>query len=94
MEAFMAQFKAYTKVTAQKAKAKEGTVEKRVRVAGEKERVAGEKVRVAEEKVRVDKEKNELKEWDVLTVDVDSYPEPKRSTLKKMQEKIMKKYES
>ncbi|KAF5764414.1 hypothetical protein HanRHA438_Chr15g0704221 [Helianthus annuus] len=53
----------------------------------ERVRVTGEKVRVADEKVRV-------KEWDILTVDVDSYPEPKRSTLKKMQEVIMKKYQS
>ncbi|KAJ0693094.1 putative Longin domain-containing protein [Helianthus annuus] len=53
----------------------------------ERVRVSGEKVRVADEKVRG-------KEWDILTVDVDSYPEPKRSTLKKMQDDIMKKYQS
>ncbi|MFS7939306.1 hypothetical protein Hanom_Chr05g00450161 [Helianthus anomalus] len=94
MEGLMAQFKTYTEVVAQKAKVKERVAEEGVRVAGEKVRVAGEKVRVAEEKVRVDKEKNKLKEWDIMTTDVESYSEQKRATLKKMQEKIMKKYES
>ncbi|XP_022000647.1 uncharacterized protein LOC110898195 [Helianthus annuus] len=68
MEEFMTQFKTYTEVTTQKAKAKERAVE-------EKARVAGEKLRLADDKVR-------LKEWDILTMDVDNYPEPKRSTLK------------
>ncbi|MFS7995640.1 hypothetical protein Hanom_Chr12g01120301 [Helianthus anomalus] len=94
MEAFMTQFKSYTEVTAQKAKVKERVPEERVRVAGEKVRVAREKVCVTEEKVRVNKEKNELKEWDIMTTDVESYPEQKRAIFKKMQEKIMKKYES
>ncbi|XP_022020012.1 uncharacterized protein LOC110920084 [Helianthus annuus] len=80
MKEFMTQFKTYTEVAAQKAKAKERAVE-------EKARVAGEKLRLADDKVR-------LKEWDILTMDIDNYPEPKRSTLKKLQEDIMKKHQS
>ncbi|MFS7935104.1 hypothetical protein Hanom_Chr05g00399551 [Helianthus anomalus] len=48
------------------------------------------KVRVVEEKVRLNKEKNELKEWEIMTTDVENYSEEKRATLKKMQERIMK----
>ncbi|XP_022041376.1 glutathione S-transferase T2-like [Helianthus annuus] len=80
MEEFMTQFKTYTEVKAQKARAKEQAIE-------EKSRVAGEKLRLSDDKVR-------LKEWEILTMDVDSYPEPKRSTLKKLQNDIMKKHQS
>ncbi|MFS7913371.1 hypothetical protein Hanom_Chr02g00141051 [Helianthus anomalus] len=66
----MTQFKTYTEVTAQKAKAKERAVKERARAAGQKVRVADDKVR--------------LKEWEILTMNVDNYPETKRSTLKKM----------
>ncbi|KAJ0871059.1 hypothetical protein HanRHA438_Chr11g0507851 [Helianthus annuus] len=69
MEAFMAQFKAYTEVTDQKEMVKE--------------HVAEERVRVAEEKVWVDNEKNELKEWEIMKADVESYPEQKTSHFKK-----------
>ncbi|XP_022021916.1 uncharacterized protein LOC110921869 [Helianthus annuus] len=80
MEEFMTQFKTYSKVTAQKAKAKERAVE-------EKAHVSGERLRLADDKVRV-------KEWDILTMDVDNCPEPKCSTLKKLQEDIMKKHQN
>ncbi|KAJ0509526.1 hypothetical protein HanIR_Chr11g0529811 [Helianthus annuus] len=80
MEEFMTQFKTYTEVTAQKARAKEWAID-------EKSRVAGEKLRLFDDKVQ-------LKEWEMLTMDVDSYPEPKRSTLIKLQNDIMKKHQS
>ena len=72
MDAFLAQFKEYTEVTAQKAKVKE---------------------RAVEERARASNERSVQKEWDILTADVDTYPEEKRAALKKLQETIMRKYE-
>ncbi|XP_022024914.1 uncharacterized protein LOC110925260 [Helianthus annuus] len=66
-----------------KAKANERAIKEKSRVAGEKLR---EKVRLSDEKIR-------LKEWEIITMDVDNYPEPKRSMLKKLQTDIMKKYQ-
>ncbi|MFS7956794.1 hypothetical protein Hanom_Chr07g00658741 [Helianthus anomalus] len=80
MEEFMTQFKTYTEVTTQKTKAKEWAIKEKSRVAGEKLQSVGDKVR--------------LKEWDILTMDVDNYPEPKCSTLNKLQEDIIKKHQS
>ncbi|MFS7973069.1 putative glutathione transferase [Helianthus anomalus] len=54
MDEFMAQFKTYTEVTAQKAKAKERAIEEKSRVAGEKLR---EKVRLSDEKIRLSDKK-------------------------------------
>ncbi|KAJ0834050.1 putative glutathione transferase [Helianthus annuus] len=94
MNEFMTQFKTYTEVTAQKAKAKERAIEEKSRLAGEKLRVAGEKIRLFGEKIRLFDEKIRLKEWEILTMDVDNYPEPKRLTLIKLQNDIMKKHQS
>ncbi|KAJ0578472.1 putative glutathione transferase [Helianthus annuus] len=53
MDGFMTQFKTYTEVTAQKARAKERTIEEKSRVVGKKLRVAGEKIRLSDEKIRL-----------------------------------------
>ncbi|XP_022030332.1 uncharacterized protein LOC110931238 [Helianthus annuus] len=44
---------AYTKITAQKARAKERAIKEKSHVAGEKLRVAGEKIRLYDDKVRL-----------------------------------------
>ncbi|MFS8015685.1 hypothetical protein Hanom_Chr15g01359591 [Helianthus anomalus] len=54
MDEFMAQFKVYTEVTAQKAKAKE---------------------REVKEWVRLKKKKNEYKDYEIMTTDINSYSE-------------------
>ncbi|XP_022032368.1 glutathione S-transferase T3-like [Helianthus annuus] len=89
MEEFMENLKMYNEVSAQKTKAKEWVVEEKTRVAEEKLR---EKVRLSNKKIRISDEKIRLKEWEMITMDVDQYPEPKRSMLKKLQNDIMKKH--
>ncbi|KAJ0913510.1 putative No apical meristem-associated domain-containing protein [Helianthus annuus] len=88
MEEFMEHLKTYTDVSAQKAKVKERAVEEKTRVAEEKLR---EKVRLLNKKIRISDEKIRLKDWEIITMDVDEYPEPKHSMLKKLQTDIMKK---
>ncbi|XP_021979646.1 bcl-2-associated transcription factor 1-like [Helianthus annuus] len=68
MEEFMENLKMYNEVSAQKTKAKERAVEEKARVAEEKLR---EKVRLSNEKIRISDEKNRLKEWEMITMDVD-----------------------
>ncbi|KAJ0924630.1 hypothetical protein HanRHA438_Chr04g0150671 [Helianthus annuus] len=80
----------YNDVSAQKTKAKERAVEEKSRVAEEKLR---EKVRLSNEKIRISDEKIRLNEWEIIMMDVDEYPEPKRSMLKKLQTNIMKKHD-
>ncbi|KAJ0754027.1 hypothetical protein HanPI659440_Chr09g0342391 [Helianthus annuus] len=65
MDEFMEQFKTYTDVSAQKAKAKKRVIEEKTRVAEEKLR---EKVRLSNEKIRLSDEKIWLKEWEIITM--------------------------
>ena len=44
-------------------------------------------------RARASNERTVQKEWKILTADVNTYPEEKRVALKKLQEKIMRKYE-
>ncbi|KAJ0565215.1 hypothetical protein HanIR_Chr06g0260141 [Helianthus annuus] len=90
MEEFMEHLKTYNDVSTQKTKAKERAVEEKTRVAEEKLR---KKVRLSNEKIRISDEKIRLKEWEIIMMDVDAYPEPKRSMLKKLQTDIMKKHD-
>ncbi|MFS7993796.1 hypothetical protein Hanom_Chr12g01098311 [Helianthus anomalus] len=71
MDEFIAQFKADTEVTAQKANTKE---------------------REVEERVWLKNEKNEYKDWEIMTTDINSYPKEDRANLRKMKEKIVKKW--
>ncbi|MFS7896556.1 hypothetical protein Hanom_Chr00s004971g01727111 [Helianthus anomalus] len=63
MDDLMAQFKAYTEVTTQKAQPKQ---------------------REVDERVRLKQETVELKEWEIMTADVNSYLEEDRPVLRKM----------
>ncbi|KAJ0944188.1 putative glutathione transferase [Helianthus annuus] len=90
MVEFMEHLKMYNDVTAQKTKARERGVEEKSRASEEKLR---EKVRLANEKIRISDEKNRLKEWEIMMMNVEDEPEPKRSMLKKLQHDIMKKHQ-
>ncbi|KAJ0493332.1 hypothetical protein HanIR_Chr12g0584991 [Helianthus annuus] len=88
MVEFIEHLKMYNDVSAQKTKAKERAVEEKTRVSEEKLR---EKVRFSNEKTRISDEKIRLKEWEIISMNVEDEPEPKRSMLKKLQHDIMKK---
>ncbi|XP_035839105.1 glutathione S-transferase T3-like [Helianthus annuus] len=90
MVEFMEHLKMYNDVSTQKTKAKERAVEEKSRVSDEKLR---EKVRLANEKIRISDEKIRLKEWEIISMNVEDEPEPKRSMLKKLQHDIMKKHQ-
>ncbi|XP_035841392.1 uncharacterized protein LOC110933348 [Helianthus annuus] len=90
MVEFMEHLKMYNDVSAQKTKAKERAVEEKSRVAEEKLR---EKVRLSNEKIRFSDEKNRLKEWEIISMNVEDEPEPKRSMLKKLQHRHHEKHQ-
>ncbi|KAJ0908102.1 hypothetical protein HanRHA438_Chr07g0306671 [Helianthus annuus] len=89
MVEFMEHLKVYNDVTAQKTKVKDRVAEEKARVEEEKLR---EKVRLSNEKIRISDEKIRLKEWEIMMMNVEDEPEPKRSMLKKLQNDIMKKH--
>ncbi|XP_021975062.1 uncharacterized protein LOC110870167 [Helianthus annuus] len=90
MVEFMEHLKVYNDISAQKSKAKERAVEEKSRASDEKLK---EKVRLSNEKIRISDEKIRLKEWEIMMMNVENEPEPKRSMLKKLQNDIMKKHQ-
>ncbi|XP_021992668.1 glutathione S-transferase T3-like [Helianthus annuus] len=90
MVEFMEHLKVYNDISAQKSKTKERAVEEKSRASDEKLK---EKVRLSNEKIRISDEKIRLKEWEIMMINVENEPEPKRSLLKKLQDDIMKKHQ-
>ncbi|XP_022038623.1 glutathione S-transferase T3-like [Helianthus annuus] len=90
MVEFMEHLKVYNDISAQKSKTKERAVEEKSRASDEKLK---EKVRLSNEKIRISDEKIRLKEWEIMMINVENEPEPRRSMLKKLQDDIMKKHQ-